>query len=669
MRLLRGIAAPLLVAWLAAPLEAQDRQKAPLQLFRLLDSGGHLYLRGRAQNENQSQSSTGQTTRQTDRSIEEGLDLHGSGYAYHPNLLDWEAGVRLGAAQEWLTLDSRQMKSNDRLLGYNLTGTFLKEKPVSFRAFASQDQNLRQRDFARSAVVSDQRQGMEIWSKGPVPLTLLAEQIRSTETSEIRDIDKQTRHLRFSATDQRSPDWMTQLVLDHQDTAETSTFFPSGAGTGTTEDFPDQADEAELTNRWRWGPGEDKHSLTGRIRALDRRGFFPNRVLSAEEQLVLIHSKTFSTYYRALGDINNTDQDKERTINGEAGFKQKVYDSLDITGRVVGNDHRNNDEMDQTLGGFLDLAYRKETAIGRYNSSLLLGREYQKQSSGTGQQMIRDEAVVLNALDYTRLAKPGVIAGSILVTDQTHTITYLENVDYLLRTTGAFTEIARKAGGDITDGQKVLVTYTVQAARRATFTTDHFGWNNRLKLKDVPLSLYVNYRLRDQNLRSGEDPNTLDHERNLLGGIEWDYKRFTVTLEREKHDTLLYAPSVADRARAGYAWSLEPTVELSVGAQAEKLRYSKAAEFGLLPGQDFLDTVGGYLSLTAKPRPDTLLRFNSDILKTKGREDRVLFRNMLRLEWTYGKIEFSIEARHDTFVQENSRGSSDSIMFNFKRSF
>ena len=652
-----------------AALAAEQVEEQPIAPFRILDWGGDLFANARIQNERQTTSRT-PAQKESEIFAEEGIDMRARGYVYHPNLMEWDASVRLGLLQDDLTVNQDKFDTNGTLLGYNLSALLFKEKFVSFRPFASQDQDTHARDFAPSVQTKDQRYGLETDTKGPFPASLLLEEVINHQTGDSLDVDKTTQHLRFSIADQRNSDWMTQLVYDHQDIAETDVLSSPDSTGSSSQDLPAHIDEVDLINLWKFGPGPDKSSLTGRVHGLNQTGFYEDKDFLVDQLLNLQHTKTFSTFYHLLYDNDQENFQPNDTLTGEVGFRKKIYDSLDITGRLDYTNNKFEGGSQTTEGGFLDFAYKKQTPIGEYVSSMLLGLEDTKQTTATGQKPILNESHTLTGIAFVQLSQPGILTGTLVVTSVDHTKVYVEGVDYVLQTIGAFTQIARLLPTtNITDGQTVLASYSVSAALDDTYATDTFNWNNRINLKALPLALYVNYHLRDQNLTSGQDPNNLDKIHDLLCGAEVNWRDLVVAAEYETIDQILSPPSVAQRVRASYHRKIARDFEGSIGANAETVKYEQATKYGLEPGQDVLNTVGGFLNLTYKIQPNSLLRFRSEFLQTTGQQDTLLFRNSISWEWSYEKLDFSVEARHDIFKQEDTSGTQDVLMFNVRRKF
>ncbi len=672
------IAVALVLAVAAGSVQAQSRRrrrrrkKVPIRLWAMQNLDGELYLRSRLVRDKQAGGNV--TTRQSELTFEEGLDLDATGYVYHPNLLSWDIGFKVGSRQERLKIDREKSSGDGLVLGYDVTALLLKEKPLSFRAFAKQRQDHRDRGFTQSAEVREDRYGAEALVKGDFPASFLAEWIVIDENSDVRQVDRESTHMRLKIRDARDRDWETKLLYEHLDKNETSRFTPLTGGTISQQDVPDTRDELTITNRWRFGPGKDKHSLDGRARALERIGSFDNRALSAEQELELIHDKTFSTFYSGNYDLDETESRRDRTITGEAGFTKEIYRSLVLKGRGIFTDRDFSDGRDRAYGGLFDARYRKRTGIGRYECRVKLGREYRRQESEGGQQFFRNERVTLKVLDFSALKNVNVDLATVVVTNANgaatpDTIAYVENIDYELRVTGATTEIARLPGSAIKAGDVVLVDYAAQIARDAEFTTDRAEWSQRLRLKDVPISLYTDLRLRDENLTSGQDPGNLDRRRSAKAGAEYRHQGVTVSIEHEVRDQDLSPPTVATRARARVRKYLNRDVRVSLSARAERLDYKHADRFGLDPGSDFSEILGARAGLTAKLGRKTLIKLKSGASRNRGRNERTLFKNEASLEWKYGKLDLSIKARYNWLEQDQTERDSVTVMFVIKREF
>ena len=688
----------LAVAMCAAPVTARSPKRAPIRAFAITDFDGELYAEGEIRtNEQTTETATGETTIEEEEWLfEEGIELSTEGYFYHPNFVDWRLGFRLAATQEEVRIDEEEFKTRGTLKGYDVSTTFLKEKPLSLRLFASKTDSLRDRDFERSIDAIEKRRGGELLLKGPFPASLLMEKLNTIEESEVRFVDETSRHLRFSIEDRRSRDWLTEFTYDHEESERLTVSSPMTRAE-TYQTFLDTTDEVNVTNLWQFGTPRlrdkakdkrktkardevedeepEKHSLDGQFRWLRRVGFFENLLMTADQRLELNHTKTFTTFYSGSYNLDRTEDETEEIFTGEIGFIKKFYESLDVTGRLTAEKPTVNNGFEKTLGAFLEVDYRKKTPLGRYTTSVLWGREREHQLFEGGDQIIRGESVTLNGFVFSELAQSPVIPGSITVTDLTRTVTYSPITDYAVQTVGQTTSIARIGGTTIANGETVLVDYATEEATESRYHTNYFTWNNRFEIKKLPVAVYANYRLRDEVLDWGEELGNLDRDRNFLMGAELDYKGLRITLEHEIQDQLLSPPWDADRIGVEFRKTLSRNLEFSIGGDAEEVRYRKAVRFGLEPGADSLKTLSGRASLTTKLGKNALLRLSSDLSKTTGRENRTEMRSGVSLEWEYAKLEFSIDGSYDIYTEENLSGSTSTsgkeavLMFKIRRRF
>ena len=87
------------------------------------------------------------------------------------------------------------------------------------------------------------------------------------------------------------------------------------------------------------------------------------------------------------------------------------------------------------------------------------GRTYATLIVGPVAENSLDETVGLNGVTPVELREEFVVEGSVMVTNVDRTQTYIPNVDYRLNEIGSTTTIERLVGGNILDGEDVLISY------------------------------------------------------------------------------------------------------------------------------------------------------------------------------------------------------------------
>jgi len=569
----KGITSLIAVGFALAAAQAAMAQRSAEPIapkpFGWLDFGGALYANG--QWDSRQRTTGANKTDEQQTLLKEGVQIHSRGFAYHPNLLDWRLFADVAATQESYSDTGRTENTRGTLTSYDLSGILLKEKFLSANLAASRSDDLRDRDFGQSVRDTRDRYAGGLSSKGNFPASLLVEHFTKTQQGDYRSTDGTTDKTRFNISDRRNVNWLTDLAFEHEDTQETSTYRSTGGGAPFTDQLPVKRDELNITNVYRFGPGPDRHSLSGRVRYLDRTGSYIDKSLAAEETLDLRHSKTFSTFYSGSYYTDQTPGQTEDSIGAAAGLSKKFYDSL--TAGLQGNyrDTKYSDGFDKysRIGGSLD--YQKKTPIGLFYSSLQAGRESEDQAHTGGLFNVRNESVTLTGVTPMQLLRANIVPDSIHVTDDNDVITYIKrdvgdpDGDYILQRNGAFMQIVRKADTtDIRSGQTVHVSYTVQVAKQSTVATDRLDWFSRLSIKNTPIDVYFRYRTRKDTLTGGQDPNNLEDEKTTIFGAEYYKYGLRLTAEHEQDDRILSPPSTINLLRASYDRPLSRDLNLHI---------------------------------------------------------------------------------------------------------
>ena len=662
-------------ALLAPAAAARAAQKTPIQPLGITQFGGDLLINGNMQTQSQTAADKKVTT-ESESFFDETLSIHSAGYIYHPNLLEWSSDIRGGLVQQSITVNGQTTVGPGQIKGYNISGLFLREKPVSVMLFSSDMRSFINRDFASSTDLRSTRNGGQVMLKGDVPMTLMFEKVTMDENSGLRTDQRTTRHTRFTASQQKFRDAQIEFFYDHEETDEIITFRPSQGGQQTTDRLPYKRDEADLMSLTKFGPAEYQSTLGLHGRTMQRLYTFPERIRSGDFNLNLAHTKNFSTFYRGSYSEDQTEANQERNADGSVGFSQKVYDSLNITGHVDGQKYQFSDGMRTQKGEFLSLDYQKKTPIGRYSSSLMLGVQDTSVQTKNGVQRIRGESVTfIGFLTFVPLNGRNIIPGSIRVwKDANRTTEYKAGPgnDYDLHPIGATTLIEPLPGSPLGLGpfDTVLVDYSVTAAKLATWQTDFSTWDNRLQLPEgIPITLYYNFNRQADHLMRGDDPGNLDIQTGRLGGAQFEQWGLTLTGEHETRDMKLSPPTTANRARVQYMAHIARDVDLSLGGSNEHLMYRNAQQFGMQPGRDRLYTLQGFARATFRLHRNLLFHMDAEYDKTQGLENRVLKHVGVGVEWSYRDLEVSVEARQSNFVQERTTGQSQSLLFSVRRRF
>lgn len=659
-----GVALVSLAAMLGLPRPAHAAlDDDPLfRPFELRPVHGSVFVTGDMRSENRS--SSGSTTRNHTFLFQEGIDLRTGGYIYHPNLFNWNGQVRLGLSQDYSRFGDEDRESLGTVLGYVFDGTLLRHKPLSLRVFSSYNQSQTNRDFADPIDYQTSRNGFEIYHRGPLNSSLLFERVTDDQSSDVRDTESETYRLRFQ-TEYRRENVILGLMYEHESIDETV-----GSG-GSTTSLPSELDELVLTNTIYFGEGATRHSLTGQTRLFDRRGFFDAQSFSTNQTLSLSHAPDFNTFYTGSYRTERSQGIDETTASAAAGFNKRFYESLELGGRVFVEQEEFTGGSEERYGGELSAHYTKKTPIGEYRSTLSLSRTWEQEEADLGQRQIIGEPIVLTGADFVALSELNVVPGSIVVSNLTRTIVYVEGIHYNVRVTGPITEIQRivLSPDPIPDGGTVLVDYSITQARDSETTRDRIVWTHRLEIEPLHLTPYVIFQYISEDLVGGEDPGTLDDMTSITLGVEYFKDDLFAMYEYETLSSTLSLSYDAHRVRARYNRSLNRDMVLSVGGGAEWLVYTNPEEFGLDEDEDYMNTYHAFGELTQRLNRSTLWRMRIDGRDVSGRQNTRHVEVSTGLEWRYRQLEFSIDGRYRFFEQDKTDGDVIGVEFQLRRYF
>ena len=276
-----------------------------------------------------------------------------------------------------------------------------------------------------------------------------------------------------------------------------------------------------------------RSSLNSLIWFTDQNGNQTFRRLQADErlQVQLPRDLFFSGGYQ-YNDISQSRFDS-RQHNFTSRLEHQLYLSLRSQVFLAYNDLSQTgfDEQRRSFG--FGLRYRKAIPGGLLNLSYEWRRRNEQRDGQPLTLNIVDERLRLKDGEVALLANPLVDPGSVVLSDETQTVIYVENIDYVLIPRGDFLEVQRIPGGQIADGATVYIDYRAQ--QQADY---QFDLTNRTFAASVALFrqfLEIYYRSLAQ------DYDNLDQTRFRIlkiisqkvyggrvaygpfaGGIEWD---------------------------------------------------------------------------------------------------------------------------------------------------
>ena len=153
------------------------------------------------------------------------------------------------------------------------------------------------------------------------------------------------------------------------------------------------------------------------------------------------------------------------------GGSQQRGQNLLISADVTATEDQDTSFDRQTTGARATIKYTYPTSFGSINFGGGLGAKRTDQVSDSDQAQVFDEPALMIGTNLVALRNDFVITQTVIVRNEPKTQIFVEGIDYRLVTVGSTTSIQRLIGGNIADGQTVLMDYSYQTGGTVKFDT------------------------------------------------------------------------------------------------------------------------------------------------------------------------------------------------------
>jgi hypothetical protein len=235
-------------------------------------------------------------------------------------------------------------------------------------------------------------------------------------------------------------------------------------------------------------------------------------------RLIWTHDEKTRSYFRYDHADQEHSEVESRSRNADVSLSRQMNENalVDVgVERSVQEDTGFEREENAIRGNAL---YRRDIGIGSFGLGANFRKARTDQESTASDIPVFDEAIVLVGTNPVDLAQEFVVAGSVVVRNFTNTQIYVEGIDYRLIQTGSVTSIQRLIGGNIADGETVLVDYRYETSGTAEYDTLDSGITVSLSFLQN-LDAYVRFNSLDTDILSGELTNQVNDRDRLEFGL------------------------------------------------------------------------------------------------------------------------------------------------------
>ena len=564
-----------LIWMLLVPQPCFSRTQKPVekpQLLRLEMSDTYLVFDAEKEREKHKLSSTNRTMSDNDL-YEARLGLTLKGSVYHSLLLGFHIFTEVGDGSDRLTFDQADgntlKRKDDRLSQrYNLGVDLLKEKPYGINLFAQRNRVDRDIDFFVRETVDINRFGGRIrHTSGILPFDLTYSHTRE-DVSGSRDSEREEGTIRLQTVHRRSPSDSSRLSYEYSDLhsqQQRRVIQDGGMHVVRLHDsrtFSDEKARSHSTFLFR-----------------DQNTSQPSKNLTFQQRFVFEHSSSFKSSYEYIFADRASGPASSENHQLRASIRHQLFRSLTSTAELEGydsTDKGNGNATDmQRIGVTIRENYRKRLGSwGRFSANASVKQSYTDQQTQGMSFFVVDEPHILTDRQVTILSRAKVDSSTVVVTDDSGTIFYLEGLDYVVIDRNNFKEIQRVLGGDIPDGTTVLVDYTTDSQPSDTYRTLEDYLEVRVDIQGQALSLYG--RIEDVD-HEGANISSLQELSRRVAGIDTSWRWFRVGGEVEQV-TSNHLPYRSFRLHENLSFSPLPQWVVSLNLAQRETTYSDSDE-------------------------------------------------------------------------------------------
>jgi hypothetical protein len=332
--------------------------------------------------------------------------------------------------------------------------------------------------------------------------------------------------------------------------------------------------------------------------------------------------------------MDTTDQSAEMSLD------HRLYESLYSAVDIHVDQSRTTGQRDRTYGIGGRISYRKKTFFGSLVLNYGAVYDINDQRSSAAEIPVFGESHVLTGFLPEELNNANVISSTVVVLNATRSRTFTEGVDYELSVVQNKTRIQRLLGGDIQDGETVLVDYAF--ATTGTFKYSIFDQNFGASVNLFSyLTLFARFRDAPQRLLDGVSTQPLNSVYSQLYGVRFRVPigRFVMGGDSEYED---HQEDISPFRRMSFSAS----AQMRLAATTSIVVRGRRVLVDNLESPEDVDLTGGSARLESRLWARARLSAEASYEEDTGPTlDRQTWLGLLRAEWRVGLLSLRAEGR------------------------
>ena len=375
-------------------------------------------------------------------------------------------------------------------------------------------------------------------------------------------------------------------------------------------------DRASVSHRFRWGRGSALQTL---LDFNDRSGSVAYRSFGLSESVSVTHTQALRSQasVRYFEQESQQAEGSENNLEARWRLQHRLYQNLDSHFEIRSNsretDLQNQDDADWQVGA----DYRKRFAdLIDVNLGLNYRSGSTDRTSLAGSEEILDEVHIASLSEPIVLKEFFVQQSTIRVVASSDGFVYAEGLDYeVLSLGGRITQIRINPGGQITEGERLLISYRYFVTPSVAYTYEGMGYH--LSLAVDHFRFYHRQNRTDYDFESGFRIGLPPSEEFRDTGLQFSWRNARVSaLVDLGHSSRSYGAVESETTSLVESLSLDISSKTSISINASQIFSSNRERIfpGIQPQESFplresefeylvLDGVMSY-----RPSPNVLIQ-------------------------------------------------------------
>lgn len=470
------------------------------------------------------------------------LFLNSNSYFWHPNFLslDFNVGYSPETGQR-LSLVIPDRNEFNTLKKLYVKASFFQQNAFNFNMYMNLNENYNNRENLTNLKATFNNWGSLLtYSNKILPFTVSYNQGRG-EQKELqtgRDYITEQSNFEGKATKSFGPNDKNQFIFSRNEYTYEDNLILSNQN--QSSNFVKNNITTWNLNNNLFFDSKKNYSFNSLISNEKQEGNFNYERFQVLENIYLKLPENFNfsanyNYFNIKGDVQNSKQH-----NARGTLSHQLYKSLQTRMYFEYNTVNNSQYQENFKRAGFDVRYRKKISLdGLFSLSYRINSINQDRESDAASFFIQNEQQTLSDGEIVLLDNQNVNTVTVIVRDNTSTIIYQLNIDYVLIERNEFLEIQRIPGGQIANNSTVLIDYEAIQPRSYRFNAINNFFGASIALFNNKIEFYFNASKQDYINPVNIDFLTLDfYSKNVYGsrfkyrfisgGIEHDNYRSTI---------------------------------------------------------------------------------------------------------------------------------------------